>query len=305
MAAPARHLLQQGPVLAALGRTALTALKQRFGPPGRGAAPAVPGPDLTETVPARPADLVRDYVRLCGGDPGAYRGTLPPHLFPQWGFPLMSRTLVDLPYPLARVLNGGCRLEINAPLPAGQPLQLSARLDGIDDNGRRAVIKQRLVTSTAAAPEALVAWVYAIVPLTGGDGAAKGGKVKRERPRVPQDARELAYWHIPKRAGLDFALTTGDFNPVHWIAPYARAAGFRSTILHGFATLGRAVEGLNRGLWAGDPSPLETLDVQFTRPVVLPARVGLYTDGAGGVFIGDAPGGPAYMVGRYTTRRSD
>jgi len=32
---------------------------------------------------------------------------------------------------------------------------------------------------------------------------------------------------------------------------------------------------------------------------VVPARVGVYIDGTGGVFVGDAPGSAAYLVGRY------
>ena len=42
------------------------------------------------------------------------------------------------------------------------------------------------------------------------------------------------------------------------------------------------------------------LDVRFVRPLILPAKVGLYVDGQGGVWVGDAPGGPAYMQGSYT-----
>ena len=74
----------------------------------------------------------------------------------------------------------------------------------------------------------------------------------------------------------------------------------RNTILHGFATLGRAVEGLNKNLWAGDASRLKTIDVKFTKPLVLPARVGVYVRD-GEVWIGDAAGGPAYMTGTFTT----
>jgi acyl dehydratase len=249
---------------------------------------------LRDTVAPLPADLVRDYVRHVGGDPAAYRGVLPPHLWPQWGFPLAARTLTGIPYPIARVLNGGCRMEVNAPLPAGEALQVSARLEDIDDDGRRAVLHQRVVTGTKAHPEALVGHLYAVVPLAKGNGAPSA------KPRVPDDAAELGYWRIPADAGLQFAKLTGDFNPVHWIRPYARAFGFPSTILHGFSTAARAIEGMNRAMFAGDVRRIRVFDCKFTRPLVLPARVGLYVAGDG-VFVGDAPGGPAYLVGTYTT----
>jgi acyl dehydratase len=287
MAVSRRYALRQGPVIRALISAAVVALRKDRPPPS-----ALPGPRLTETVPARPDDLVRDYVRACGGDPSSYKGVVPAHLFPQWGFPLLARSLRAIPYDLRKVLNGGCRIELHRPLPAGEPLNLEAWLEDIDDNGSRAVIENRITTGTASSPGAIDAWMYAVVPLKKADGT------KKERPRVPADAHELARWKIEPRHAMDFALLTGDFNPVHWVPAYARAAGFRSTILHGFATLARAIEGLNKARFAGDASRLRSIDVKFVRPLVLPARVGLYVRG-NEVFVGTAPDGPAYLTGVF------
>jgi acyl dehydratase len=289
MVLPFKHLRHQLPVIASLGRTALSTLRK----PGAGTG-AVTGVEIVKTIAPRPAELVRDDLRHVGGDPAAYRGVVPPHLFPQWGFPLAARTLEGVPYPLARVLNGGCRLEINAPLPADAALTVRAQLVDIDDDGRRAVLQQRVTTGTAAAPDALVATLFAIVPLKKEPGA----RGPRQVVRVPDDARELARWRLGRDAGLAFAMLTGDVNPVHWIAPYARAAGFKSTILHGFATMARAIEGLVRARFAGDPSRLRVWDCKFTRPLLLPAQVGLYTRGQD-VWVADAPGGPAYLSAHF------
>lgn len=286
MAVSRAHALRQGPVVRALISTAVASLRADRPKPS-----ALPGPHLAETVPPRPASLVRDYVRHCGGDPSAYKGTVPAHLFPQWGFPLLARSLRAIPYDLKKVLNGGCRIEVHRPIPADEPLELEAWLEGIDDNGSRAVIQNRIRTGTRSAPAAMDAWMYAVVPL--GKSSSK-----KERPHVPADAHELARWKIEPRHAMDFALLTGDFNPVHWIPAYARAAGFKSTILHGFATLARAIEGLNKARFAGDVTRLRTIDVKFVRPLVLPARVGLYVKG-NEVFVGTAQDGPAYLTGVF------
>ncbi len=296
--------------MAAVGRTAIAALKQRLG--GGAGAPgafAVPGPALTAEVPPPSPALVRDYVRSVGGDPAAYRSRIPAHLFPQWTFPLAARTLDGLPYPLLRVVNGGCRLTMNAPLPAGETLAVHAQLVGVEDKGRHVVLHQRVATGPLARPDALVADIYAIVP-TGAvsdgahpkNGANRANGAKKDVALVPAGARELAFWRLPADAGLSFALLTGDINPVHWLRPYAQAFGFRSTILHGFATLARAVEGLQRALFAGAVDRLTDIDVRFARPLLLPARVGLYVAGGGAVFVGDAPGGFAYLTGRFGER---
>lgn len=297
-----RHILEQGAALGALGRVALRTFEQQvLGKKPPRAAPTVPGRTIEAHLPPRSAELVRAYVKNVGGDPSAYKNTLPAHFFPQWGFGVASQALEGLPYPMARVLNVGCNLELRAPLPADEPLSVSARLENVDDDGRRAILTTRVVTSTASVKEGLVAEMIAMVPLKRAKGEAKQNgapKKEREDARVPDDAQEIGYFDVGGRAGLDFAKLTGDFNPIHWIRPAARAAGFPNVILHGFGTMARAVEGLNRNLFAGDVTRLKKWSCRFTKPLVLPAKAGLYTRGHE-VFVGTALGGPAYLVGSY------
>lgn len=296
MAVPTRHLFKQGPVIATLVKTLSSSVVRKVRGQ-EGSAPTAPGPVHRRTVGPRDRRLVRDHIRHLGGDPSWYRGTLPAHLSPQWGFPLLARTLADVPWDLTKILNAGARLEMRAPLPDDEPLELEAYLAQVDDDGRRVLLTERLVTGTASAPEALVTEVTAIVPLA----RSKKGK-KKNRPRVPEKAREIDRWTLPARAGLDFALTTGDFNPIHWSAPYARLFGFRSRILHGFAAMARAMESFNRNLLYGRVEKLTSIEARFVRPLALPARPGVYVDGQGGVTVGDVPGGRAYLTGTYTTR---
>lgn len=296
MAVSLKHVLTQAPVIAALGRVAVDGLRGHR----QDVAVQTPGPWLEATLPPRPKELVRDYVRHVGGDPGWYRDRVPAHLFPQWGFPLALRAISTLPYPLFRVMNAGCRLEQHHALPAGEPLLVRARVEAIDDDGRRALLTHRIVTGTRSAPDAVDAELRFWVPLAK-KGGADAGRATRARPTVPADAHELAFLRLPPSAGLDFAKLTGDFNPIHWIPAAARASGFRNVILHGFGTLARAVESLNRARFAQDPLQLATVEARFTRPLVLPAKVGVYASDAGGLWVGDAPGGGAYLEGTFTT----
>lgn len=300
MTVSSKHILQQGPVIAGLARTAAGAIRQQFVEPG--GTLQTPGPVYHKRIEPRPSRLIRDYVRHVGGEPREYRNHLPPHFFPQWGFALSTRTLTGIPYPLLRVMNGGCRMEIHAQLPSDRPLDTSAQLVDVDDNGRRAVLHQKIVTGFDGEPEALVGHFYAVVPLKGGKEKSDGEKEKKKKKGlVPSDAREVVRWSIPDDAGLDFAKLTGDFNPIHWVPAYARASGFSNVILHGFSTMARAYEGIHRHLYKG-LEEIAVFDVQFTRPLVLPADVGLYVSDDGGVFVGDAPGGAAYMAGTFELR---
>ena len=301
MGASAFHLFRQGPVVWSLLKAATRGAGGDSGPSDGDLV----GRELTATLAPRNPGLVRDYVRAVGGDPAWYRETLPPHLFPQWGFPILARTLDPLTYDLRRILNAGCRMEVHRPLPAGEPLELKARLVDVDDNGRRALLTERLVTGTASAPDAVECHITALVPLRRkGDGEREKSK-KKERPRVPTAAREIHRWRLSATSGRDFAFLTGDINPIHWVNAYAKMAGFKGRIAHGFSGMARLAESLNRQLWVGDVSRLASLDVRFVKPLPLPAEVGVYVDDECGCHVGEAPGGPAYFSGSYEERGHD
>jgi hypothetical protein len=284
-----RHVLEQGAMLRALGGAALSGLRAHR----RGVAVECPGPWIEQEVAGPSASLVAAYVRHVGGEPTSYRATVPAHLFPQWGLAVASRVLV-------RLVNAGVRLQMRAPLPAGEPLVVKVRLEAVDDDGQRAILTQRIVTGTRAVPEAVIADVRARVPL----GSSRATREKRggSAAVVPPGAREVAYVRLGRGAGLDFAKLTGDFNPIHWVPVAARAAGFGGLVLHGFSTLARAMEATIVRVLSGNAAALREVEVRFTRPLTLPAQVGVYVAPGGGLFVGDAPGDRAYLAGGYQAR---
>ncbi len=106
MSVPLRHVLQQGPVVTSLVRAVWAGATQKKST-GTPEPPTTPGPEYTAVLPPRPDGLVRDYIRHVGGSPSAYKGTVPFHLFPQWAFPILGKTLKGIPYDLVRVMNAG------------------------------------------------------------------------------------------------------------------------------------------------------------------------------------------------------
>ncbi len=296
MSVPYRHISHQGPVLGTLGRIAITAATQRFRTAQEGPLD-LPGPTVHQVVPPRSDALIDDFVKWSGGDVRAWRGFVPPALFPQWGFPLLGQTLTSINYPLAKVLNGGCKVVSHRPIPRGIDLQLDAFLSEIDDNGRRAILTQRLITSDPDGERLCTADVQMIIPL-----ATSKPKTKSSRSPVvvPLDAKPVSDWRIPADSGLGFACLTGDFNPIHWLTPYAKIAGFGKRILHGFGSLTSAMERIRRSQWGGDIHRPGTFEVRFTRPLKVPNKVCIYTCGDD-FYVGHAPGSRAYLKGRFDT----
>jgi acyl dehydratase len=285
-------------VIAGFGRILASAARQRW--QGAPEQTQVPGPAFSATLPPRDPKLVADYLRWCGGDASAWRGRVPHHMFAQWGFGVLPKTLEGISYPVAKALNAGCRMEIEADIPLDSPLHVTAQLVNIDDDGRRVILTQRLTTALPDGTRALTADVSVFIPLASKPSSDRP-KTRRPKPTVPADARELSFRRYSGDDGFRFACLTGDFNPVHWVTPYAQMAGFGRRIMHGFGTLGRSLETLNRTLWAGDTRHLKTVDVRFTKPLKLPGKAGVYVRGSE-LYAGSAAGGEAYLSGTFTTQ---
>jgi hypothetical protein len=281
-------------MLLTLGRVAANPVLGRL--PSFLKGPPPPG-TVERTLPPPPADLIADFLREVGGSPERWRGVVPPHLFPQWGLPVLGEAFRSLSYPMHRMLNAACRLELRRPLPIGEALRVAARVERVDDDGRRARIFGLITTGTAGAPEALVASVEGYVPLP-----SKTGSRMKERPIVPREARRIEEWRLGPRAGLDFALLTGDFNPLHWVPPYARLMGFKSNIVHGYALMARALEAVVAHVLEGDPARLAALEVRFVTPTPLPAKVALFVGEGDSLFTGAGEGATASLVGKFARR---
>lgn len=215
---------------------------------------------LIDQVRPPPEHLIESFLDWSNGSPARYAGVVPPHLFTRWGFPMMVRLMAQTRYPLTRVLNQGCSLRLNRPLPRGEPLIVSGRIVNIDEDTHRARIHMRLVTGTRSAPDALENDLHSVIVL--------GPRTGRHPPRDTRTRKmeDIGSWSAARGDGLEFALLTGDFNPIHWFAPAGRMTPFGGCILQGFGSFVRSYEALANDCGA----PVEDIDVRFTKPVRLP-----------------------------------
>jgi hypothetical protein len=313
-AGPLGNVRFQGATLAAMARVGLDALVGSRARRGGDLAGFAPGPRHRAMLPPPDPGLVRDFVRYLGGEAALWRTEVPPLLFPQWTFPLLAKTLAPLPIPAHRLLNGGFSLDTSGPLPAGEALEVEAQLVAIEEGPRKTTFVQEVVTGTASSPAALRVRFFPVLPRRGGAaGSAGTGAAGQDAaeptsrsdvgplPAIPPEgAREVARLGLSRRAGLDFAALTGDFNPIHWLPPVARASGFRDVILHGFASFGMALGRLVDAELGGDPRRVTRVAARFNQPLVLPAEAVVLSDGEGGVWLGPGLGQKSWVSGRVT-----
>jgi len=290
------HIFKQGPVIASLIKTAIRS------------KPAENQADeqkiLSQTVAPRSFQLVQDFITHVGGHIGTYKGILPPHMFPQWGFPILAETLKEQPYDLKRILNAGSRLEINHLMNINDPIHLTACLDSVDRSDKRIIFKQKLIVGSKIQPKSMICTVTSILPLK---KDKKNNEFKNEKNntipkmiyRIPDHTREIDLWQLHARSGLEFSLLTGDFNPVHWIPIVAQLGGFRNVFLHGFSSMARAFESIVNHIFSGNLSSLKNVEVRFIKPIILPTNIRVFVDDQKNFFIGKAQGGPAYALGAY------
>lgn len=298
MGIPLIHLRHQGPVLATLLKTALFSSSGKRKGLAAGDIP-LPGPWFEKTVPMRSNSLVNAYILHVGGSVSNYRETVPFHLFPQWTMPIMAKTLESLPYNLTKVINGGSVISITDAIARDSPLRVKARLDSIEETSSLIIMKQRLYTGDEKNPQAIEVVQTILVPLPKkGNEKKSSASKKKEKPRVPENVREIGRFRVHRNSGLEFGLLTGDLNPLHWIGPVARAMGQRAPILHGFSTLGRTVECIHRNVVSGNIGMLKKISTRFTRPLVLPGDAGVFITRDYQIFCGDGPNGPVYLSGQ-------
>ncbi len=253
--APLDLVLQQGPMLQSIGRIGLqTALPFRRPKSNPDQYRPV---DRTFNPPSR--KLIEHFLTWSGAD-DTDSDHIPPHLFPQWALAVTSALAGQTRYPMSGGLNQGCDLIINGKLPLDEQLRVRGEMVSVEEVNGKARIQTRVRTGTSGQPDILVADLIIVVPLGGKKGKKSAGD-SQEEPSF----ETAGSWQCNASDGLDFAILTGDFNPIHWLTPVAKMSPFKGKILHGFGSFVRSYEVLARD------DDIREITVRFTRPVPIPS----------------------------------
>jgi acyl dehydratase len=217
---------------------------------------------VIENLPQNRARLAA-YDRLTGF-------TLRDHVPPTWlhvlTFPLHIHLLSD-PESSIRLLGAvhvSNRMTLHRPVAADERLTLAVHLDSLRPHAKGALVD--LVGQVRVDGEPVWDGVSTYL--------AQGVSVPGDPETVPRQdftaAAPHAVWNLPLNLGRQYRAVSGDPNPIHTSRLAARAFGFPRPIMHGMWTHARALAALEPRL------PVAyTVDVAFTKPILLPAAVGL------------------------------
>ncbi|MEY2864437.1 MAG: hypothetical protein RLY58_2144 [Pseudomonadota bacterium] len=216
---------------------------------------------LTRDI-AAPADaLVNAYLAWSGAEPQRYVDHLPPHLVSQWGIPVVTALLLKTGYSLSGIINQGVSIQQHGRLPRHQPLRLTVHLESVEEDAGRIRLSAHVHTGTVEQPDLSITTLHMLL-IEPHYKRRKGDA----QPVVPQHWNTIGQWQAIASDGLDFALLTGDFNPIHWINAAAKRSPFRHLVLHGFGMFARSYERIPQ------VEQLRSIDVRFLRPVPLPSQ---------------------------------
>lgn len=217
---------------------------------------AADGP-VQRRVHAPSAALV-DAFRVWSGSPTP-EGTVPPALFCQWAMAPALRAALPTGLPVHKVLNQGTRLTLHAPIAVGAALDVSATLSHVERGDGKTRLS--LTAETCADGVLCQTAVFHAVVI---HGRSTGARTAPPAWTAPEEVATLSFG---ARDGQEFALLTGDINPIHWLPPAAKLSGFSGVVLHGFGTFAKTFAALQRaGL------DVQDIDVRFLKPVPLPAH---------------------------------
>ena len=250
-------------------------------------------PDVTLRRTRVATDLAHldRYNEVCGF---ARAETLPatyPHIAAHT-LHLSLMTDTAFPFPPMGAVHLRNRITQHRPIGREEIYDLSLRATADDPHPKGRLIS--LVSEAHVAGE--LVWDEAMTVLF---RSSKGGDEPAVPPLAGVDAPEgVVHWKLGGDLGRRYGAVSGDRNPIHLYPWTAKAFGFPRQIAHGMWTKAHSLAALQNRL-----PDAYTVDVEFKKPVLLPATVVFGTEAEGAVTtfgVRDARSAAPHLVGRIT-----
>ncbi len=204
------------------------------------------------------AGRLAEFTGVCAIGAGE---SLPP-LYPlAYMYPLVQRILSrkEAPLSLLKTLNSRMEIVVHRPIGLNEPCDVSCKLTAhrVVEKGLEVDIACMLQISGETVWECTITFCY-----HGRFGEPDKTFASPQWPAIP-DAPEIARWFLPEGIGLRFAKISGDGNPIHFSAFYAKRLGFAGDFAQPLLVLTKALTYLS----GKGPSEKLHLNIAFKGPV--------------------------------------
>lgn len=260
--------LDAAPGAASIYPKAVAAMLPGVGKPARVAADATLPDTVFELRDQRvDADALRAYCHTTGM---RFSGTLPLTYPFVLQFPLAMRIMTDGAFPFGAV--GAVHLDNvitrHRAIGVDEPLTIRSHPENLREHRKGMLVDIVSEFRVGAEPVAVQTATFLKQQRTSLSDEPRGPAPKDQLPPPPNAVLSVDLSKI--RA---YAAASGDRNPIHMANLSAKAFGFPRAIAHGMWSAAAAVANVEAQL----PGAV-TYTVRFGKPILLPAKVNLYTD---------------------------
>jgi len=195
---------------------------------------------------------------------------IPPPLYPVTFLPPILSQLVDdseeMDLNILRVVHAGHKMSWRDAIRSGDEIHTTAKIINMEQRGVNDILDLQIHCKREET--VVVEMGYRLL--------VRGKKTARvDKPagstQVIEKGKVLARKAIvvTDDQGIRYAEASGDQNPIHISDEIARSVGLPSAIVHGLCTMALASQVLVDELLDGDPSRLKSMEVRFSRPLLM------------------------------------
>lgn len=247
-------------------------------------APSLPTQKEFDLAHRQDLSRAAEYARVCGF---SVKDEVPATWLHVCTFGLQGKILrsKDFPFSLAGLVHVSNEMTLHRPVGATERLRLAVAAENLQPHKKGAAFDLR---GTIHVGDELVWEGVSNYLSTKAD--VPGEPPAAQRLRMP-DAEPSQTWRLPADLGRRYARVSGDWNPIHLYPLTARIFGFPRPIIHGMWTHARAL-----AAFGGTLPDAYRVQVQFTKPILLPGRVGFAVEDEAFAVVGKD--GKPKLVGR-------
>jgi len=195
---------------------------------------------------------------------------VPPPLYSVVFLPAILEQLVEdseeMDLNILRVVHAGHKMTWKEVIRAGDQIHTTTKIINMEQRGVNDILDMQIHCKR----EETIVVEMEFRLLVRGKKATRNGKPK-ESTQVIEKGKMLAKKTtvVTDDQGIRYAEASGDHNPIHISDEIARSVGLPSAILQGLCTMAFASQVIVDELLNGDPNRLKSMEVRFSKPLLM------------------------------------